>query len=57
MNQKIFLRNLEYFFSELYVIFVKPIKTFVRIGRKNDDGYLLPEDLSGIHCCFSSGVR
>lgn len=36
-----------------------PVKTkypLIRIGGKNDGGYLVPDDLSGISKCFSPGV-
>ena len=36
-----------------------PVKTkypLIRVGGKNDGGYLLPDDLSGISKCFSPGV-
>lgn len=38
---------------------LKPVKTkypLIRIGGKNDGGYLVPDDLSGISTCFSPGV-
>jgi hypothetical protein len=38
---------------------LKPVKTkypLIRVGGKNDGGYLLPDDLSGISTCFSPGV-
>lgn len=38
---------------------VRPIKTqyeLIRIGEKSDGGYLIPNHLSGITCCFSPGV-
>jgi hypothetical protein len=45
---------LETFFSSL-----KPVATnhdLLRIGGKNDGGYLVPDDLEGIGACFSPGV-
>ena len=38
---------------------LRPVKTkypLIRIGGKNDGGYLVPDDLSGISKCFSPGV-
>jgi len=38
---------------------LKPIyygKELIRIGAKNDGGYLVPDDLAGITACFSPGV-
>lgn len=38
---------------------LRPVKTkidFLRIGGKNDGGYLIPDDLEGIKECFSPGV-
>ena len=38
---------------------LKPINTnlsLLRLGCKNDGGYLIPNDLSGINYCFSPGV-
>ena len=38
---------------------LKPVKTkfpLIRIGGKNDGGYLVPDDLSGVTKCFSPGV-
>ena len=38
---------------------LRPVKTkypLIRVGGKNDGGYLLPDDLSGISMCFSPGV-
>jgi len=31
-------------------------KDLIRIGERRDGGYLLPNDLEGIHYCFSPGV-
>lgn len=28
----------------------------IRVGSDNDGGYLVPDDLDGIYCCFSPGV-
>jgi hypothetical protein len=38
---------------------LRPVKTkypLIRVGGKNDGGYLIPDDLSGISTCFSPGV-
>jgi hypothetical protein len=38
---------------------LRPVKTkfnLIRIGGKNDGGYLIPNDLKGIVACFSPGV-
>ena len=38
---------------------LRPVKTkynLIRVGGKNDGGYLLPDDLSGVSTCFSPGV-
>ena len=38
---------------------LKPYNTgieLIRLGGDNDGGYLIPNDLSGINCCFSPGV-
>jgi hypothetical protein len=38
---------------------VRPVKTnfdLIRLGSKNDGGYLVPDDLDGIVACFSPGV-
>jgi hypothetical protein len=38
---------------------LRPVKTkfdLVRIGGKNDGGYLIPNDLEGIVACYSPGV-
>ena len=38
---------------------LRPVKTkfpLIRIGGKNDGGYLLPDDLESIRTCFSPGV-
>ena len=38
---------------------LRPVKTkfpLIRVGGKNDGGYLVPDDLSGISTCFSPGV-
>jgi hypothetical protein len=38
---------------------LRPVKTkypLIRVGGKNDGGYLLPDDLSGVTRCFSPGV-
>ena len=38
---------------------LRPIKTkfpLIRVGSKNDGGYLIPDDLKGISTCFSPGV-
>ena len=38
---------------------LRPVKTkypLIRVGGKNDGGYLLPDDLSGVSKCFSPGV-
>ena len=38
---------------------IRPVKTefpLIRIGSKNDGGYLVPDDLSDISVCFSPGV-
>jgi hypothetical protein len=56
MDKKIFFRNLEWFYRELYGSVVEPAQPLIRLGSKNDGGYLLPDDLSGIHSCFSPGV-
>lgn len=42
-----------------FISSLKPITTnhnLVRIGGEGDGGYLVPEDLSNINCCFSPGV-
>jgi hypothetical protein len=31
-------------------------KKLIRLGPKGDGGYLIPDDLAGIHACFSPGV-
>jgi hypothetical protein len=38
---------------------LRPVKTkypLIRVGGKNDGGYLVPDDLSGVTTCFSPGV-
>ena len=38
---------------------LRPVKTkynLIRVGGKNDGGYLLPDDLSGVSTCFSPGI-
>ncbi|SDS23166.1 Methyltransferase FkbM domain-containing protein [Gillisia sp. Hel1_33_143] len=38
---------------------LKPVKTekeLMRLGGSGDGGYLVPDDLKGIHACFSPGV-
>jgi len=38
---------------------LRPVKTkfpLIRVGGKNDGGYLVPDDLSGVVACFSPGV-
>jgi len=42
-----------------FISLLKPITTnhnLVRIGDEGDGGYLVPEDLNNINCCFSPGV-
>jgi len=42
-----------------FISLLKPITTnhnLVRIGGDGDGGYLVPDDLNNINCCFSSGV-
>jgi len=56
MDAKIFLRNLGWFYKELYGSVIEPGKPLIRLGAKNDGGYLLPDDLSEIQSCFSPGV-
>ena len=44
---------------KLLINLLKPIKTnhkLIRIGGKNDGGYLIPDDLENIDCLFSPGV-
>jgi hypothetical protein len=39
---------------------LKPVDTgveLIRIGPSGDGGYLLPNDLNGVHACFSPGVH
>ena len=56
MDPKIFLRNIEWFYRELYESVIEPVRPLIRLGAQYDGGYLLPEDLTGIHSCFSPGV-
>lgn len=38
---------------------VRPVETdrpLIRIGGEGDGGYLIPDDLEGVGCCFSPGV-
>lgn len=38
---------------------IKPVRTnheLIRLGSKNDGGYLVPNDLEGVEVCFSPGV-
>ena len=42
---KAFLRNILVYKTNL-----------IRLGAKNDGGYLVPDDLDNISCCFSPGV-
>ena len=35
---------------------VDPGRELIRLGPEGDGGYLLPDDLDGIQCCFSPGV-
>jgi hypothetical protein len=38
---------------------IRPIvfsKGLIRVGPDGDGGYLVPNDLQGLHCCFSPGV-
>jgi hypothetical protein len=42
-----------------FISSLKPITTnhnLVRIGGEGDGGYLVPDDLNNINCCFSPGV-
>jgi|TARA_B110000037_G_C17051309_1_gene477863 hypothetical protein len=44
---------------EKFIQMIKVYKTdqeLIRLGDKNDGGYLLPNDLKGIKYCFSAGV-
>jgi hypothetical protein len=36
---------------------VKPGKELIRLGPRDDGGYLVPDDLHGIEACFSPGVN
>ena len=33
-----------------------PGRELIRLGPEGDGGYLLPDDLDGVQCCFSPGV-
>ena len=38
---------------------LRPVRAgpeLIRLGGPGDGGYLLPDDLSGIDCCYSAGV-
>ena len=47
--------------SELQLLInkLRPVscgKELIRLGPKRDGGYLVPDDLEGIHACFSAGI-
>lgn len=35
---------------------IKTVRELIRVGPRNDGGYLVPDDLEGIQYCFSPGV-
>ena len=42
-----------------FMSMIKPVTTnhdLIRIGGEGDGGYLVPDDLNNINCCFSPGV-
>ena len=57
INNNLFIHKIE---KRKYFKFLKNIKVFqtnlIRIGSKNDGGYLVPDDLKNINACFSPGV-
>jgi len=47
-------KDLSAFIARLHP--VVPRKPLVRLGPPGDGGYLMPDDLEGVHACFSPGV-